>query len=170
MVAYGPEQGYVESRFRLPLAREGIHAASCWFASEVADGVELTIDSVEHLFRLMIDHTGGTKHVKEMQGAPYHSLMAHVWSTKAVLLLAEPAPARRAEIAHESFSPPDAMDFMRHGQAIFESLLGCFGSVEARIGEVLLLVGRTDEALAYCDPALLRMLATGASTGWGAGG
>ena len=79
MVAYGPEQGYVESRFRLPLAREGIHAASCWFASEVADGVELTIDSVEHLFRLMIDHTGGTKHVKEMQGAPLAT--TRLWRT-----------------------------------------------------------------------------------------
>ena len=76
---------------------------------------------------------------------------------KAMHLLMEPAAEVRGRLAAEHFAPPGDARELSGQNGCFDVAAGFTTSNMAMISEALLLVGRKEQALAYCSEAALEI-------------
>ena len=140
---YSPWTVCARARFVLPPSLRDAVAACVELGDRKTDGLELRVDMVDAWLRANLVAAGATPMCKEMDGAPYFSLISCGASIKSTLLLLEPDAARRIAMSVD-FQPPDAADFVKLAQALWPSVFG-IQSVEAAISEAMLVCDRLDE-------------------------
>ena len=95
---FGPPHSFCAYRFELGKARLMLEHASQYMAGKYCDGVRLAVDNADTVMRMMYTAMGNEGNVMEFSGARYLSYLWDTYNNKAILLLLEEDPQRRAQV------------------------------------------------------------------------